>query len=121
MNRMIRSRLSGVSVVLLLALVLAGCGSVCQVVCMPTSVIACFNLFGENLLSVPLCVGAALWACSSVCGVEFDLACTENPDDCTATFEQLQLAGIQYCEEYPEECQQYFDSWVESFDMEAEE
>ena len=121
MNRMIRSRLSGVSVVLLLALVLAGCGSVCQVVCMPPSVITCFNLFGGNLLSLPLCVGAALWACSSVCGVEFDLACTENPDDCTATFEQLQLAGIQYCEEYPEECDQFFDSWVESFDTDAEE
>ena len=97
MNRMIRSRLSGVSAVLLLALVLAGCGDVCLVVCMPSLVIGCFNLLEENLLSLPLCAGAALLTCSTVCGVEFPMSCTENPDECAATYEQLQLAAIQFC------------------------
>ncbi len=114
MNRIIRSRLSGVSVVLLLALVVAGCGDVCLVVCMPSLVIGCFNLLEENLLSLPLCAGAALLTCSTVCGVEFPMSCTENPDECAATYEQLQLAAIQFCEEYPEECQEAFDTWVDA-------
>ena len=113
MNRMIRSRLSGVSVVLLLALVLAGCGDVCLVVCMPSLVIGCFNLLDENLLFLPLCAGAALLSCSTLCGVELPMSCAENPDECAATYEQLQLAAIQFCEEYPEECQEAFDAWAE--------
>jgi hypothetical protein len=44
-----------------------------------------------------------------------------NPDECAATFEQLQLEAIQFCEAYPEECQEYFDSYVESLDTEARE
>jgi hypothetical protein len=114
MNRMIRSRLSGVSVVLLLALLLAGCGGVCLVVCMPSVVIGCFNALEENLLFLPLCAGVAAWGCSSVCGVEFPLSYNENPDECAATWEQMQFAAIEFCEEYPDECQEAFDSWTEA-------
>jgi hypothetical protein len=114
MNRMIRSRLSGVSVVVLLALLFAGCGDVCLVVCMPSVVIGCFNLLEENLLFLPLCAGAALLSCSTLCGVELPMSCSENPDECAATYEQLQLAAIQFCEEYPEECQEAFDAWTEA-------
>jgi hypothetical protein len=121
MDRMIRSRLSGFSIVLILALVLVGCGDVCLVVCMPSLVIGCFNLFQENLLSLPLCAGASLLTCSTVCGVDFSSSCAEDPDQCFATYEQLQLAAIEFCEEYPEACQQAFDTWVESLDAEAEE
>jgi hypothetical protein len=121
MNGIIRSRLSGVSVVLLLALVLAGCGDVCLVVCMPSVVIGCFNLLEENLLFLPLCAGAALLTCSTVCGVEFPMSCSENQDECAATLEQMQTAAIQFCEEYPEECQEAFDAYVDPFEEEAGE
>jgi hypothetical protein len=47
--------------------------------------------------------------------------CIGSPDECAATFEQLQTAAIQICEEYPDECQQAFDAWAESFDTDAEE
>jgi len=33
----------------------------------------------------------------------------------------MQTAAIEYCEEDPEECQEYFDSWVESLDEESGE
>ena len=114
MNRKIRSRLNGVSAVVLLALLLAGCGDVCLVVCMPSVVIGCFNLLEENLLFLPLCAGVAAWGCSSVCGVEFPLSYNENPDECAATWEQMQFAAIEFCEEYPDECQEAFDSWTEA-------
>jgi len=48
-------------------------------------------------------------------------ACEENPDECAATFEQLQLAAIEFGEEYPEECQQALDTWVESLETDTEE
>jgi hypothetical protein len=49
------------------------------------------------------------------------ISCEGTPGECIATWEHYQDAAIQYCEEYPEECQQYLDAWVESLDTDAEE
>jgi len=66
--------------------------------------------------------------CLSICNDMHDCrfqtiaaAFTETPDECAATFEQLQTTAIEFCEKYPEECQQAFDTWLEASDTEAEE
>jgi len=112
MNRIIRSRFSGIAVVLLFPLVFLGC-STCDDTC--------------AFLSLPCLPGGSLFvmcwaACMSMCsGQQISSDCTEHSDECAATFEQMQTLAIQFCEEYPEECQEYFDVWVESFDTDAEE
>ena len=115
MDRIIRSKLSGILVVLFLANSFLGCtcnecvGVWCPTVC---------SLSGPLVF---LCaVACAFSLCKPICdqtGAYQD--CTENPDECAATYEQLQLAAIEFCNEYPEECQEAFDTWVESFEEEA--
>jgi len=46
--------------------------------------------------------------------------CEEDPDECVATYERFQLAAIDRCEEYPEECRQAFAAWVASMDKPEE-
>lgn len=127
MNRMITSRLSGIAVVLLIPIILLGCNE-------ETCINAVFGVCGLGC-SLP-CGYASLFipdffpACAVMCGffcyfdlVEscYSLNCTGDPDECAATFEQLQLEAIRFCEEYPDECQQAFDAWVEPLDTEAME
>jgi hypothetical protein len=57
--------------------------------------------------------------CYSDISAAMSQLCEKNPDECTATFEYYQNASIPFCEEYPEACQQAFDSWAESFEEEA--
>ena len=105
MNRIIRSSLSVIAVVLLIPVVFLGC-STCEDGC--------------SLLSLPCYLGGPLFlicwaACMNVCvGQQTFSDCTESPDECTTTFEELQIAAIQFCEEYPEECQEAFDTWVDA-------
>ena len=139
MNRIMRSRLGRLLLLLLVPVVLAGwtCpGSGCCEEC-PLSmvmVVACVvpcvplaSIFYCGHEDHPMaCIGNIYmqfsWVCIFVCASLFAwLPCTENPDEYTATFEQFQLAAIQFCEEYPEECQEAFDTWAESLDTEAEE
>ncbi len=55
-----------------------------------------------------LCVNTLGGACA------LSLECTEDPDECAATFEYYQDAAIEFCEEYPEQCQEAFDAWAEA-------
>ena len=122
MNRLTRPRLSGIAVVLIVPLVLAGCQQLCLYV-VPT---VCFGVCGMLFPDLASMFGlSCLLVChvegALSCGVTASQACAENPDECSATFEQMELAAIQFCEEYPEECQQAFDSWVEVSEEEAPE
>jgi len=116
MNRMIRSRLSCLAVVLLIPVVLCGCEEVivglCGLICSPFPIFAP----GPGTVFFLFCVMDCL---GIVQATEDSQMCLENPDECAATYEQLQLAAIDFCEEYPEECQQAFDAWVKSPDTEA--
>jgi hypothetical protein len=116
MNRIIRSRLSCLAVLLLVPLAFSACTNCndapdgCMVVCYPTML--------ANPLLYLMCVGTCLREVCSVC----DCPWAGEPQDSkyTPAFEYYQ-AAIEFCEEYPEECQEYFDAWVESLDEEAEE
>jgi len=108
MNRIIRSRVRGLVIVLLLSLFLMGCDqcSQCMFICMilppTTDFVSC--LFVCTFMT-PYC-RPENWM--------------QTLDECAATFEQMQTAAIEYCEASPEQCQEYFDSWVETLE-EAEE
>jgi len=107
MNRMIRSRLACLTIILMLGLGAVGCGPLCALFCLIT------QPQDFPICLIGLCLGAGFSSTSQ--------DCAGNPDECAATFEQQQTAVIQFCEEYPEKCQQAFDAWVESLDTEAED
>jgi len=114
MNRIIRSRLGIIAVILILPMALVGCNN-CGVCSIVIPLLAwgniVFALFWGMLLC-PHCVSSADLTAIS----EF---CEENPDECVATWEQMQTVAIEYCETNPEECQQAFDIWVEGIEEEA--
>ncbi len=109
MTRITKSRLTGIAVVLLLPLVLGSC-STCEeciqamedsaeLFCPPGSDPNCpigYAIFW-TLLCLPVCVG---YSPTSDC----------NPPEIA-----------QSCIDNPEECQEYFDAWVESLDTVPEE
>jgi len=117
MNRIIRSRLSGVAVILLLPMILMGCTKYwCGVICgYPTYVCTVIPF-----IPILLC-NFYMYSCLFLGGCRLPSAeyCMENPEECAAMYEQMQTQFIELCEEYPEECQEYFDSWVESLEEEA--
>jgi hypothetical protein len=123
MNRMIGARLSVIAVLLIVPLALMGC-RICW---------KCQNECNENLCP-RICPDDwwCWWPCTIVCFetlcalpcalTKASQYCAEDPDDeCVATWEEMQLAAIEFCEEYPAECQQAFDSWLEASDPEGEE
>jgi hypothetical protein len=115
MNPMNRLGLSGIAVVLLLPLVLTGCCEVCAV-CIGLCQIGC--LFDGHCTGPCNIMCLYTPACLGCIAPYLSQGCTENPDECAATVEQLQTTAIQFCDQYPEECQQAFDSWVESLEEE---
>lgn len=118
MNHMIRYRLSGIVVVLLLPLVLGGCNQYgCAAFCGLFTYLPCT----EQGLG-PLCVFLFV-ACFALGGCWLLPAeyCAEDPEECTAMYTYYQEETAQLCEAYPEECQQTFNTWVEALDEEAEE
>ena len=127
MNRIRRSRLSAIAVVLLIPMILIGCNSeecaktvtgVCVLACAGPCIVGTLD-YGYPIphLCILGCVALCYNTLSGVCALPY-LACTEDPDECAATWEQMQTTVIQFCEDYPEECQQAFDTWVESLDEE---
>jgi len=115
MNRMRRSRLlSGIVVVMFLPVILTGCCEVCPGecgdICTPLFwVLPLYFICFDSCMSFfcPQCENP--WS-------SFD--CTENPNGCAPTLEQMQIAAIEFCNDHPQECQQAFDAWVESLDEE---
>ena len=124
MNRILRSRLSCIAVVLLIPIILLGCDretcldavfGVCGLGCnLPCGIVS------DPLLFL-LCMGGCVLVCTGplIESCPSSLECADDPAECAATWEQMQTTAIQICEEYPEECQQAFDTWVESFEEEA--
>ncbi len=106
MNRILRSKLSCIAVALLFPLVLLGC-STCKEGCLFLSV-PC--IMGGPMLWV-VCLGACMSMCPQY---QISSDCTDTPDECVAMFEQMQIAAIQFCEEYPDECQEAFDAWADA-------
>ena len=47
--------------------------------------------------------------------------CAEDPEDCAVMYAYYQQEVAQLCEEYSEECQEAFDTWVQSLDEEDTE
>ncbi len=115
MNRMRKSRLGVIAVVLLVPTILMGCNQYgCAALCGLFVYLPC----NEQGLG-PLCV-FMFAACFALGGCWLLPAeyCGEDPEECAAMYEQFQIAGIEFCEEHPEECQEAFDTWVESLDEE---
>jgi hypothetical protein len=119
MNRIIRSRVSGIAVLLIVSMAIVGCANcdLCAGYCVYTFVPVCiippftiFCIVGCMQALCPHCIGTGAYQ-----------DCAEDPDECASSFEQLQTTAIEFCEEYPEECQQYMDAWLEASDTEAEE
>jgi len=118
MNRIIRSRLTGIAVVLLLV-VLSGCQQLCfSEICVPVCVMLMPPDFNHPF-DPWIFLGGCCLGCAGLCREVFPLFFTDNSAECAATFEYYQDAAIQLCQEYPEECQEYFDAWVASLDEEA--
>ena len=111
MNRIIRSRLSCLAVLLLAPLALFACTNcddcvgACYGVCFPALI---------NPLVYLMCVGTCA---GEFCTYACDFTELQQDSKYTPAFEYYQ-AAIEFCEEYPEECQQAFDAWVESMDEE---
>jgi len=120
MNRMIRTRLSGIAVLLVVPLIPMGCLTCedCTTFCDDL----CYDVppFPGLLICNMPCMFVMCWStCASVYQSEESQVCLENPEECAAMSEYYQAAA-RFCEAYPEECQEYFDAWVESME-EAEE
>ena len=115
MNRVIRSRLSALTLVSLLALIFAGCAEVCMLACGT----ACLPLLLHSPGVYAICAGlCTLNTCLQLGGSQY---CTETPEECAATFLQLQTEAIQFCVEYPEECASFYNDFAESLDTGAED
>jgi hypothetical protein len=151
MNRMRKSKLSLLVVLLLLPLVLAGCTVEglwysFMAACIPPSYLACITRHPGQLSDLIACSVTSYYWCGflsifgglllddfcskfpDLCdaifedwGTEAIQLCEEYPDDCAEVFEQMQIAAIEYCETNPAECQEAFDSWVESLPEETGE
>jgi hypothetical protein len=120
MNRVARYGLSAMAVVLLLGLLLVGCGvncEECKLACRDYEL--CPTEFSR---AWPVCVFGCLGLCNVTCipSDEYQ-GCTVRADECSATFEQIQVAGIEYCERHPDECAELFGHWAESFIADAQE
>ena len=113
MNRIIRSKLSIITVLLILSMPFVSCGYDPWMWCYGACAAICSPFLIVNPWASLVCFGQCSEICPPLQG------CEDNPDDCAAMFE-LYEAAMEVCEEYPEECQQAFDSWVESLDT-AEE
>jgi hypothetical protein len=111
MHRKIESRLGSIAVVLIAFMVIIGCTPCTE--CWDECLYICdfdvdpFGLESTCLVNCPILLCPLCYISPT---------CTENPDECAATFGQFQLAAIEFCEQYPEQCQQAFDTWVESMD-----
>jgi len=96
-NSIVRSRVIGIAVVLLLPLVLMGC----------TNCDTCMLMFFELCPCPP---GGEQWyACMLFIGFVLcrDTICEDSPEE--------------FCEKYPEVCQEFADECLEAPDTEAEE
>lgn len=115
MTRMRGSRLlSVIAAVLLLPMILTGCCEVCPRECVEM----CTPLFWAFPLYI-VCV----YSC-----VDFFCPQCEPPPvlggiqtNARPTIEQMRIAAIEFCENYPDECQQGIDAWVRESVVEAEE
>jgi hypothetical protein len=114
MNRIIGPRLSILADVLFLPVILMGCGNNCDLCMLPCTLCVLLPPY-YNAICLFWCFDAHCPNCPNPFGTT---DCADNPDGCVATFEQMELTASQFCEQYPEECQQAFDAWVESFDEE---
>ena len=115
MNRIIRSRLSGIAVLLIVSMAVVGCNATCDICHLTCGLVG-------NIIIAYICILVSCPECLSPADpAAISQFCEENPDECTATFEQIQTAAIQFCEASPQECNDLFDSWVELFDTDAEE
>lgn len=118
MRYIIRSRLASLAIIPLLLLSSSACTTPEE--CFYYTEEHCFPIEDLNYRSACMLFIANL--CYRFVPVaEMAHDCTENPEECASTFDQMQLAAIEFCEEYPEECQEAFDAWVESSDTEATE
>jgi len=127
MNRIRGSRLTFLAVIVLIPLVLVACQDCnqCENFCWELCPM-CAPFFGHPIFC-PLCIIFAYKPCWNIFCDRFpgcddsepsSADCTDNPNECAVSSEYYQ-AAIQFCEDYPEECQEAFDSWVESLDEEA--
>jgi len=113
MNRIIRSELSIIAVLLVVPMAFVGCTdpmlwqTMCAAICLPFAM-----LNGYFWIA---CIGH----CNGYRPVSLQ-GCIDNPDDCAAMFE-LYEAAMQTCEAYPEECAEVLDSYAQSFDTDGEE
>ena len=112
MNRMIRSRLSCIAVLLLLPMVFVSCGMPCDE-CMEALESFCRLFYEVEADFSYFCMVMRPYIC-------YPTGCEDYPAECAANWEQMQTIAIQFCEAHPQECQQAFYSWVASLE-EAEE
>ena len=144
MNRVIRSRLTGIAVILIIPLFFTGCINcktceLCFYSGMIPCLVACAPVYPYPPLTFICPIGCTFGYIAFVCAACVDMLdecsgewepwlkmqmasiefCKETPDEFASTYEQFQLAATEYCEEHPEKCQEAFDTWLESFDEEA--
>ena len=112
MNRIIRSRLSRIAVLVAVSMAVVGCmdcNTCIEDICLPTLI------FVQYCIAI-LCPKCIQGLDGSDCSAATSQICEDNPNECTATWEQMQLSAIQFCGENPGECQEAFDVWVESLE-----
>jgi len=105
MNRILRPRLIIIAALLITPLVLVGCLTCDE----------CVNLFER--LCLPLLDEGNIGFFYCMFGLEF-FFCFDCPEG-TSTAECNSTEIVQSCIDDPEQCQEAFDAWVESFDEEA--
>jgi hypothetical protein len=117
MNRISRSGFSAIAIILTAPLGLMGCldcdrcNYVCYESCLDTGLL-------PLMVFCQVFAGRCMYLLCPSCILATSQDCENDPDKCTAMSENYQ-AAIQLCNEYPEECQQAFDAWVESLEKEA--
>jgi hypothetical protein len=124
MNRIVRTRLSIIAVLLIAPMTLVGCTEemidefcdfYCAMICIPDCLI---GLISGDIRFCSLCIfGCHDWG---YCPLESLQGCIDNPDECTTMFELYQTA-METCEAYPEECAMVLDSYAQSLDTDAKE
>jgi len=126
MNRILRSRLCCIAVLLLILIVLLGCERIVHLI--PLCAFACEVLCAVTNTPPPL--DAICWSlCVPGCvvvGLDIEVPrnleyCAANRGECADRLDDYLAAGYQYCKAYPEDCQQFFDTWVEASEEEATE
>ena len=99
--------MNGVGVGLLLDAALTGCAcEQCYSICSDT---------GSLIFRLP-----NVAVCTSIYSpIEASQVRTENPDERAAAFEKGQMAAIEFCKAYPQECRAAFNAYLESFEGEG--